>query len=83
MRTESLGAVLSALCIATPSIGARLQAAQPGRGRAASATDEASGQIFQIAPDLPDAVRTVCPSPHGASSSLSSPRLLPGQQAGA
>ncbi|CAK0734288.1 hypothetical protein CVIRNUC_000410 [Coccomyxa viridis] len=58
VRTECLGAVLSALCIATPSIGARLRAAKPGRGRAAGAADEALGQVFQIAPELPDGVRT-------------------------
>ena len=58
-RTECLGAALSALCIATPSIGARLQAAQPGRGRAAGALDASSGQVFQIAPDLSDDIKTV------------------------
>lgn len=59
VRTECLGAALSALCIATPSIGARLQAAQPGRGRTAGSADRSSGQAFQIAPDLPDNVKTV------------------------
>ena len=68
VRTECLGAVLSALSIATPSIGARLQAAKPGRGRAAGAADEALGQVFQIAPELPDGVRTVSPSSYDASS---------------
>ncbi len=59
VRTECLGAALSALCIATPSIGARLQAAQPGRGRTAGSADQSSGQVFQIAPNLPDDVKTV------------------------
>ena len=79
VRTECLGAVLSALCIATPSIGARLQAAQPGRGRAAGAPDEALGQVFQIAPELPDGVRTVGLSSQDALSGPCSPRLLPCQ----
>ena len=83
MRTECLGAVLSALCIATPSIGARLQAAQPGRGRAVGAADEALGQIFQIAPELPDGVRTVSLSSHDALSGLCILRLVDCQQAGA
>ena len=59
VRTECLGAALSALCIATPSIGTRLQAAQPGRGRTAGSADQSSGQAFQIAPDLPDSIKTV------------------------
>lgn len=59
MRTECLGAALSALCIAIPSIGVRLQAAQPGRGRTLGSTSESSGQVFQIAPDLPDDLKTV------------------------
>lgn len=58
-RTEALGAALSALCIATPSIGARLRSAQPGRGRTAGAADQSSGQVFQIAADVPDDVKTV------------------------
>ena len=59
MRTEGLGAALSALCIATPSIGARLQAAQPGRGRTAGNAGQSSGQVFQIATDQPDDAKTV------------------------
>ncbi len=60
-RTEVLGSLLSAVCIATPSIGSRLQEAQPGRGRIAksSQTPSDSTQIFQIADDASDRCKTV------------------------
>lgn len=61
IRTEILGTLLSALCIVTPSIGSRLQEAQPGRGRLASSsqTPPDATVLFQIAEDATEVCRTV------------------------
>ncbi len=62
-RTELLGGLLCALCIATPSVGRRLQEALPGRGRVGSdAGSGASRSLFQLAADVPEATKTVRPS---------------------
>lgn len=55
--------LLSALCIATPSIGSRLQAAQPGRGRLVGSPQATADslQAFQIAPNISQSLRTVGP----------------------
>lgn len=52
-RTEALGAVVSAVCIATPSMQARLKQMQPGRVKGGGS----GGGAFMLAPDLPDAQR--------------------------
>lgn len=50
----------------TPSIGTRLQEAQPGRGRLARASEAPSDstQVFQIADDIDDSCKTVGFSKH-------------------
>ena len=60
MASESLGLLLAAVAVASPTIEQRLRELQPGRGRL-SATGDAEGAVslFAIYPDLPDPVKKV------------------------
>lgn len=52
-RTELVGAMLSVLCIATPTIGARLEELKPGKGRKASAGEIEGGRnVFALSSSL-------------------------------
>ncbi len=55
-RTEALGAAIAAVCIATPSMQARLKQMQPGRVQARSG---GAGGAFMLGGDLSDDQRKV------------------------
>lgn len=56
-RTEVLGAMVAAACIATPSVQARLKQMQPGRVKGGGSGGSGSGAAFMLAPDLPESSR--------------------------
>lgn len=55
-RTEALGVAIAALCIATPSVQARLEEMQ---GQAKSSGAGGGGGAFMLAADLPEGQRKV------------------------
>ena len=60
VRTEAMGAVLSAVCMAAPTLEQRLKERRPGRGRGALPdTLPCAASCFAIRSGLPDSVKQV------------------------
>ena len=60
IRSESFAAVLAAICIASPTIEARLKELEPGRGRQAAPQQvQGASSIFAIAASLPEEQKQV------------------------
>lgn len=59
--SEVLAVLLAAICIASPTIEARLKELEPGRGRQAAAQQiEGASRVFSIADDLSSDQKQVC-----------------------
>ena len=61
-RTEAVGAVLGLVGIAAPSVDRLLKSQLPGRGRAKSATLEATTSVLAFSSSLPQDVKQVLTS---------------------
>ena len=61
-RSEVFAAILAAICIASPTIEARLKELEPGRGRQAAPQQvEGATSIFTIAESVNDTQKQVNP----------------------